>query len=91
MILVFSLDDRLLLRHSIFIGRFKNVFLKVLVCWSANISVGTRIAVCSLDSLAKYAARIAMIVLPEPTSPCMRRLVGYGFKKLFLISETALI
>ena len=44
-ILDFSRGVKLLFRHSIFTGKSRSIFLKVFVCWSARISVGTRMPV----------------------------------------------
>ena len=51
-----------------------------------NSSVGDINATCRLFSIATNAARIATIVLPEPTSPCNNLRMGSGFVRSDTIS-----
>ena len=51
---------------------------KVLECCCTNSVVGTRTATCLPSWTALNAARIAISVLPYPTSPQIIRSIGYG-------------
>jgi hypothetical protein len=62
---------------------------KVFQCCSARMVVGTSIATCLPPSIALNAARTATSVLPNPTSPQMRRSMGTGASMSCLTSSTA--
>ena len=53
-----------------------NQLRKLLACCSASNSVGAINATCLPWAIARSAARAATSVLPEPTSPCTRRIIG---------------
>ena len=72
------------------IGILSN-FLKVAKCWRARISVGATKSEVDLFVWASKQAKIAITVLPEPTSPWSKRLLGVVESKSCLISPQALI
>ena len=47
-------------------------------CWEASTSVGANRAACVPASTACSIAQVATMVLPEPTSPCNKRIMGSG-------------
>ena len=53
-------------------------FSNVRRCWAARTSVGAKRAACPALSTTANIARSATIVLPEPTSPCNSRCMGWG-------------
>ena len=56
-------------------------------CCSARISVGAISAHCQPASMATAAASAATTVLPEPTSPCSSRCIGWPRARSALISR----
>ena len=70
------------------IPRGSNHCLKVFACCSARISVGAIKATCLPFSMAHSAANAATSVLPEPTSPWIKRIIGAFFRKSVSISAT---
>ncbi len=46
-------------------------------CWAARTSVGASRAACPPESMTRSIARSATTVLPEPTSPCRSRCIGW--------------
>ena len=56
-------------------------------CCSARISVGAISAHCQPASMATAAASAATTVLPEPTSPCSSRCIGWGRARSAAISS----
>jgi len=59
-------------------GVLRKRSVKVRMCWSARMVVGTRTATCFPERTARKAARRATSVLPKPTSPQRRRSMGWG-------------
>ena len=51
---------------------------KLRQCCSARISVGAMMAACTPQEMALRQAIAATTVLPEPTSPWIRRIIGCG-------------
>ena len=58
-------------------------------CWRARISVGAMIAAWQPASIAVAIAISATMVLPEPTSPCNRRIMRSGLPRSAMISPSA--
>ncbi len=73
--LVFSRDSSLV-NLSISIPSRANLFLKVSECWSASTVVGERITTCFPFNTARRAARSAISVFPNPTSPTTNLSIG---------------
>ena len=48
-----------------------------LACWAASTSVGASMTACRPESITCSIARSATTVLPEPTSPCSSRFIGW--------------
>ncbi len=65
----------------------------VLPCWVASSVVGASTATCLPSWIALNAARIAISVLPKPTSPHTRRSIGIGrsMSRLDVVDRRALI
>ena len=61
-------------------------FSKVRTCCAARTSVGASNAACPPLSTTANIARSATTVLPEPTSPCKSRCIGWGCAKSSSIS-----
>ena len=61
-------------------------FFIVLKCCCARTSVGANIAAWPPESTTDNMARKATTVLPDPTSPCSKRCIGYLFERSFSIS-----
>ena len=59
-------------------ARGPNNFSIVRRCCAAKTSVGASSAACPPLSMTANIARKATTVLPEPTSPCSKRCIGYG-------------
>ena len=59
-------------------------------CWAASTSVGASITACRPESITCSIARSATTVLPEPTSPCSSRFIGWMVaRSVAIVSPTA--
>ena len=69
-------------------GKSRRRRLKLLKCCIDKMVVGTRTATCLPSQAARKAARMAISVLPNPTSPQTSRSIGVDFN---MSSRTALL
>ena len=78
-----SLPVRMEMLMPIFFARGASVWK----CWRARSSVGAMKATCPPDSMTEQEAMKATMVLPEPTSPCRRRIMRSVLDKSVVISS----
>ena len=75
---------------SMVVGQEEKRSRKVARCWKARTVVGHRTATCLPPMTALKAARMATSVLPNPTSPQIRRYIGASLSMSALTSLIAL-
>ena len=78
------------INNSHLIPNWFNIDSKLSKCWLASIAVGAIIATWYPDFTALYAAIIATIVFPEPTSPCNNLFIECGLSISLSISSNTL-